>query len=447
MDPLSHSCKVSSLSIFYRYFFHRCFDELVSCILPLLLRPASPISWLVLVLAVGGTSSAIGPELLSLGPVCDGRQTLVHLFEWRWEDIANECETFLAPYGYCAVQISPPQEHRIVDGRPWHQRYQPISYLLESRSGNRSEFEDMVSRCNAVGVRIIVDAVINHMAEQHTEGYGSANSHYVADNYDFPPYNGASYFTDVFMCPSPSGVVTDYQNLNDIRDCRYLGLLDLYTSEVPVQETISLYLNQLLDIGVAGFRIDSASYIWPEDLEFIYAKVNNLSIAAGFPEATRPFIFHDVIAPGTAVKPSDYYNLGGVTETQYGRKAASGVGNFSLLETMYEPSHQMIPPENAVVYTDSHLSQRSSSIPAGEILTYADRITYQMGNAFMLADSYGIVRIMSSYEFSNVNQGPPTTPDNSTLPVNIGVDGLCEGGWVCEHRWAPIANMVNLSLL
>lgn len=29
----------------------------------------------------------------------DGRSGMVHLFEWKWADIANECENFLAPNG------------------------------------------------------------------------------------------------------------------------------------------------------------------------------------------------------------------------------------------------------------------------------------------------------------------------------------------------------------
>ena len=38
----------------------------------------------------------------------------VHLFEWRWPDIARECELFLGPKGYRGVQISPPSEHAII---------------------------------------------------------------------------------------------------------------------------------------------------------------------------------------------------------------------------------------------------------------------------------------------------------------------------------------------
>lgn len=35
-----------------------------------------------------------------------GRTTMVHLFEWKWEDIANECERFLGPKGFGGVQVS-----------------------------------------------------------------------------------------------------------------------------------------------------------------------------------------------------------------------------------------------------------------------------------------------------------------------------------------------------
>lgn len=33
------------------------------------------------------------------------RNTAVHLFEWKWTDIALECERFLGPYGYAGVQV------------------------------------------------------------------------------------------------------------------------------------------------------------------------------------------------------------------------------------------------------------------------------------------------------------------------------------------------------
>lgn len=35
----------------------------------------------------------------------DGRTTMVHLFEWKFNDIAKECEDFLGPMGYGGVQV------------------------------------------------------------------------------------------------------------------------------------------------------------------------------------------------------------------------------------------------------------------------------------------------------------------------------------------------------
>jgi alpha-amylase len=34
-----------------------------------------------------------------------GRTTMVHLFEWKWADIATECTQFLGPHGFAGVQV------------------------------------------------------------------------------------------------------------------------------------------------------------------------------------------------------------------------------------------------------------------------------------------------------------------------------------------------------
>lgn len=35
----------------------------------------------------------------------NGRSTIVHLFEWPFSNIADECETFLSKKGYGGVQV------------------------------------------------------------------------------------------------------------------------------------------------------------------------------------------------------------------------------------------------------------------------------------------------------------------------------------------------------
>src|SRR5215210_775302 len=120
------------------------------------------------------------PGATELRPAPGPRTVFVHLFEWKWADIAQECESFLGPRGYAAIQISPPQEHIVAPDNPWWERYQPVSYKLESRSGSRAELADMVGRCKAAGVDIYADAVINHMSgtESGTGIAGTTFSHY-----------------------------------------------------------------------------------------------------------------------------------------------------------------------------------------------------------------------------------------------------------------------------
>jgi hypothetical protein len=36
----------------------------------------------------------------------EGRSAIVQLFEWKFKDIADECERFLAPKGFAVVQVS-----------------------------------------------------------------------------------------------------------------------------------------------------------------------------------------------------------------------------------------------------------------------------------------------------------------------------------------------------
>ncbi|XP_029819083.1 pancreatic alpha-amylase [Manacus vitellinus] len=169
---------------------------------------------LLLLAAVGFCWGQYNPNTLSK------RTSIVHLFEWRWADIALECERYLAPNGFGGVQVSPPNENIVITNpnRPWWERYQPISYKLCTRSGNEDEFRDMVTRCNNVGVRIYVDAVVNHMcgAAGGSGTHSTCGSYFNAGNRDFPavPYSGWD-FNDG-KCHSGSGEIENYGDIYQV---------------------------------------------------------------------------------------------------------------------------------------------------------------------------------------------------------------------------------------
>ncbi|WP_225885233.1 alpha-amylase [Leptolyngbya sp. KIOST-1] len=360
--------------------------------------------------------------------------TLVHLFEWTWADIATECETFLGPNGYRAVQISPPQEHIVLPdyGYPWWQRYQPISYQLESRSGSRAELQDMIDRCRGAGVAIYADAVINHMAGFES-GVGSAGTRFT--KYDYPGLYSAADFNDCHQ------QVSDYGNAENVTQCELVGLADLNTGSARVQTTLVDYMGELVEMGVAGFRIDAAKHIRSQELGEIVAQLRDRH-----PE-TDLYIYQEVIDPGTeAIRKQDYYGSGQVIDFKYGQflgMAFLGLEGQTLanLETLGE-SWGLAPSAQAVVFTDNHDKQRGHG-GGGDYLTYKNGDLYALANVFMLAFPYGKPQVMSSFAFDDSEQGPPADAAGRTRPVYQGAESSCFNAWVCEHRWPAIVGMVG----
>lgn len=76
-------------------------------------------------------------------------------------------------------------------------------------------------------------------------------------------------------CKSWSGEIENYNDPVQVRNCRLSGLPDLNIGSEYVKQQIADYMNRLIDIGIAGFRIDAVKHMWPGDLQGLYAKLKN----------------------------------------------------------------------------------------------------------------------------------------------------------------------------
>ena len=375
---------------------------------------------------------------------------VVHLFDWKWRDIAAECETVLGPAGFTAVQVSPPQEHSITPTYDWSERYQPVSYsIARSRSGTGAEFADMVTRCQAAGVGIIVDAVINHMTNYPSPGIGSNGTAYT--KYSYP----GLYTPADFHAPC---ALNNYQSAANVQDCELLSLPDLNTGLASVRQKIAGYLVMLARIGVAGFRIDAAKHIQQVELDGILALVDSTMTAEG---RAIPYWFLEVIGgAGEALSPLDYfgeaYGSGGAADiTEF---TFTGVGNkfrgingehISQLNPNGTPGNQfsagawgLMPSDKAVVFLQNHDTQHNCGIG------YRDGSVFRIANVWMLAQPYGYPSILSSFAFNcpaGNSMGPPSDADGWTNPVTCApsLETATIGQWVCEHRDPYIRNMVG----
>uniref|UniRef100_A0A336LMX9 Alpha-amylase n=1 Tax=Culicoides sonorensis TaxID=179676 RepID=A0A336LMX9_CULSO len=372
-----------------------------------------------------------------------GREVMVHLMDWKFADIADECERFLGPKGYGGIQLSPVSENQIVlpprPNRPWWERYQPMSYKIHTRSGTEEDFLDMSRRCNKVGVRLYPDVILNHMSATGNDDIvvGTAGSTAKPGERDFPavPYTQNDF-------NQPKCEIRNWGDPKEIRNCNLVGLEDLDQSKDWVREKLIEHLNHLIDLGVAGFRIDAAKHMWPQDLEYIFNNLKDLNTEFGFERGARAFIFQEVIDyGGDVIKRQEYQGFGPVTDFIFSRelsRAFSGGNNLKWLKT-FGPEWGLLESKYSFCFVDNHDNQRDD----GGILTFKRPKQYKMAQAFALAHPHGHRRIMSSFNFNDREEGPPQDDQQNIISPVIQNDGSCSQEWVCEHRWRQIMNMVD----
>lgn len=397
------------------------------------------------VLAIVAFMWAPAPQTASANPNLP-RTVAVHLFEWKWSDIAKECETFLGPKGFAAVQVSPPNEHinhKLLTGSSqyaWWARYQPVTFSLTnmtSRSGTRAEFDNMVQRCAAVGVDIYVDAVINHMADQ--VGQGVTGTPFNRSTLSYPAFSAPNFHSaciiqgsDYSLSGDPN---TDAARRNNVWNCQLSGLPDLKTEDEYVRAQIAAYLQGLVNSGVKGFRIDAAKHMNPADIQNILSRVTG-----------NYYVYQEVIDPGgQPVNAGMYTHISDVLEFKYSQKIGETFnrGQLSWLSNFGE-AWGFMANDKAVVFVDNHDNQRGHGMAAE--VTHKSGALYDLANVYMLAWPYGYPVLMSSYEWgTNDSAGPPHDGSGNTKNVH-NADGTVNcfaNEWKCEHRWRPIANMVT----
>lgn len=338
-----------------------------------------------------------------------GKDVTVTLFEWKFDSVARECTNVLGPKGYGYVEVSPAQEH--IQGYQWWTSYQPVSYKIAGRLGDETSFRNMVNTCHAAGVKVIADAVINHMTAGSGTGTGGST---------YTKYNYPGYYQD-WDFHSCRYNITDYTNRWQVQNCELSGLADLDTGSDYVRSTIAGYMNHLISDGVDGFRIDAAKHIAATDLAAIKAKLSNPNI----------FWVQEVIyGSGEAVQPSEYTGTGDVDEFRaaYDLKRIFTSERLAYLNN-WGASWGYLPSSQARPFVDNWDTERN-----GSTLNYKYGATYTLANVYLLAWNYGSPQIYSGYEFSDNDAGPP----------NGGTVYACfQDGWKCQHYWRQIMNMVG----
>ena len=245
---------------------------------------------------------------------------ILHAWCWSFNTIKENMKD-IAQAGYTSIQTSPINECKVGDNGgmqlqdkdgsvnkgKWYFHYQPTDYVIGNyQLGTEAEFKEMCAEADKYGIKIIVDAVVNHMTSDF-----NAISENVLNLSDEPFHQ--------------NGGVGNYNNREEATQGNLLGLIDLNTQDKSVQQYILKYLKSCIEAGASGFRYDAAKHIELPDDDKSYASdfwtvvLNN----------GAQFQYGEILQGG-ADRIKDYSKIMSVTASSYGGQVRSAIINKSL---------------------------------------------------------------------------------------------------------------------
>ncbi|KAG8987008.1 hypothetical protein FRB94_002804 [Tulasnella sp. JGI-2019a] len=346
------------------------------------------------------------------------KKLIVQMFEWTYDSVALECGYFLGTAGVGFVQVSPAQENWNGNG-VWWDSYQPESYNIAGKHGNRASFANMVTTCHNNGVGVIVDTVMNHQTAQ-TSGTGFAG-----DSFTKYVYPGTYQYQDFHhtQCGSSNGQINNYNNATEVQDCELDGLADLATETEYVRARLAQYINDLISLGVDGLRLDASKHMPVADIANILSRTTK-----------KLYITQEVIyGAGEPITPNQYTGNGDVQEFRFTTtvQSAFSSGNIAQLQTV--PFSGWVATSSANAFVANHDTERNG----GSLNYLSPNNEYVLSYIYALSFPYGTPTVLSSYSFSNTDVGAP----NGGAGTCYGTGGV--NGWLCQHRWIAIAGMIG----
>ena len=266
---------------------------------------------------------------------------------WHGGDFVGLTEKlpYIKNLGFSAIWITPPVvQNWVQSGSGGYHGYWGTDFTtVDPHLGTEAEFRTMVSKAHELGMKVIVDIVINHTADIIKSAIGmytyadSIEMPYKdckGRNFNFTKYIGKSTFPTLCATtsfPRPPYLSTYYKNikkptwLNDVTNYHnrgdstftgesnlygdFYGLDDLFTEKPQVvQGMIDLWSSWITKFNIDGYRIDTAKHVNPEFWNAFLPKVLDAAKKAGKPQFP---IF------GEVYDPDPYYRASFITDQSY----------------------------------------------------------------------------------------------------------------------------------
>jgi alpha-amylase len=345
---------------------------------------------------------------LVVSPLCKA-DTIYQAFDETFEALRMKLPK-LKSFGYTYIQISPPQKSL---NRPeWWARYQPVDLrVIEGPLGNEEELSRLIEDAHSQGVKVLVDVVLNHMADDPVQQSGLRYPEFGPQDFHYPDQRPCILnYLDRFQ-------VTQYWLCDESRQ---RGLPDLDTSSNYVREVHKRYIEKLIDLGADGFRFDAMKHIEAPYWQFMTQIVKG------------KYYYGEVIGESFG-ESYEYTPYMPITDFHLLRAL---LGAFSLngdLRSLTDPegSGQALPADKAVVFARNH----DTAMHRG-FFNFGDYQDAMLANAYILARGRGVPSIYrDDWEVPSVRGGVLFHKAMRGTPTRVRqVNEVCENEYQCSPR-------------
>ena len=300
-------------------------------------------------------------------------ETILHVWSWNFPTITENMKQ-IADAGFTMIQTSPVNacfspdggNIKILDEKEgnWYHYYQPTDWTVGNNIvGTEEEMQIMLDEAKKYGIRVLVDVLPNHTA---------FNIDLVTDEF----YAAVGGRDKMFHTHGLEGI-NDY---NDRTQCTHQGvggLPDVNTENPLFQKYYMEFVNKLINMGVRGFRYDTAKHIGvhsdPIDTEAGVTENDFWDVATGRKEVlgvslaidyNELFVYGEVLQDRN-VPEEEYASYFGQTASSYGHVLREVLWKGHAREDDLLQWYHRAAPEHLTTWVESHDTYCNANESAG----------------------------------------------------------------------------------
>lgn len=300
-------------------------------------------------------------------------ETILHVWSWNFPTIAENMKQ-IADAGFTMLQTSPvnacfsPEggNVKILDAEQgnWYHYYQPTDWTIGNNIvGTEEEMKAMLDSAKKYDIRVLVDVLPNHTA---------FNIDLVTDEF----YEAVGGREKMFHSKGLEGI----QDYNDRTQCTHQGvggLPDVNTENPLFQKYYMGFVNKLVNMGVRGFRYDTAKHIGvhsdPLDTAAGVTENDFWDVATGRKEVLGVslaipydslFVYGEVLQDKN-VPEEEYAGYFGQTASTYGHVLREVLAKRSAKDIDVLSWYHRAAPEYLTTWVESHDTYCNANESAG----------------------------------------------------------------------------------